>query len=61
MYRITLLTSLLIITSNIILFSQSEDDWFLLPDGLGFQNHLEYSFNVESKKEIFENWTNLDY
>ncbi|MCL6494831.1 MAG: DUF6029 family protein [Ignavibacterium sp.] len=61
MYRIILLSSLLIITSNIILFSQSEDDWFILPDGLGFQNHLEYSFNVESKKEIFENWTNLDY
>ncbi len=50
---------LLFLTS--ISFAQSEDSWFLLPDGLGFQNHLEYSFNVDTKREIFENWTNVDY
>lgn len=44
-----------------ISFGQSEESWFLLPDGLGIQNHLEYSFNLDTKREIFENWTNVDY
>ncbi|MEJ5262583.1 MAG: DUF6029 family protein [Ignavibacterium sp.] len=61
MSRTLFLALILFIASTIILHSQSDDDWFLLPDGLGIQNHLEYSFNVESKKEILENWTNVDY
>lgn len=43
------------------IFSQSDNDWFLLPDGLGLSNQLEYSYNIENKTEILENWFNLDY
>ncbi len=32
-----------------------------MPDGLGLSNQLEYSYNVENKIEIFENWFTLDY
>jgi hypothetical protein len=57
-YRFTLLFILFLSTR---IFSQSSNDWFLLPDGLGFSNQLEYSFNIENKIEILENWLNLDY
>ena len=57
-YRLTLIFILFISTKH---FSQSSNDWFLLPDGLGFSNQLEYSFNIENKIEILENWLNLDY
>ncbi|MCK5573654.1 MAG: hypothetical protein KAJ12_12875 [Bacteroidetes bacterium] len=33
----------------------------LLPEGLGFSNHLEYAYDWEKKIEILENWLNLDY
>ncbi|HSL89827.1 MAG TPA: hypothetical protein VK870_11025, partial [Ignavibacteriaceae bacterium] len=42
-------------------FSQSKDDFFLMPDGLGFSNQLEYSYDIKDKKPTFENWFNLDY
>ena len=42
-------------------FSQSDKSWFLLPDGLGLSNQLEYSYNIDNKIEIFENWLTLDY
>jgi hypothetical protein len=57
-YRLTLIFILFISTR---IFSQSSNDWFLLPDGLGFSNQLEYSFNIENKIEILENWLTLDY
>ena len=57
-YRL-ILTFILFVPAGI--FSQSSNDWFLLPDGLGLQNQLEYSYNVENKIEILENWLNLDY
>jgi hypothetical protein len=57
-YRLTLIFILFISTRN---FCQSSNDWFLLPDGLGFSNQLEYSFNIENKIEILENWLNVDY
>lgn len=38
-----------------ILFAQE------LPNGWGLSNQLEYSFDVESEREILENWFNLDY
>ncbi len=41
--------------------AQSESDWLTWPSGLGFSNHLEYSYNVDTKQEILENWLNLDY
>ncbi|WP_337864783.1 DUF6029 family protein [Ignavibacterium sp.] len=61
MIRTILFTCLLINFFTFTLYSQTDDDWFLLPEELGIQNHLEYSFDVENKKEILENWTNLDY
>lgn len=33
----------------------------IIPDGLGFSNHLEYSYNSDLETEILENWLNLDY
>lgn len=49
----------LVIFSSTI-YSQS-DSWFLMPDGLGISNQLEYSYNIDNKIEIFENWLTLDY
>jgi hypothetical protein len=42
-------------------FAQSGSSWLVWPDGLGFSNQLEYSYNTESEQEILENWLNLDY
>lgn len=41
--------------------SQTESSGLTWPQGLGFANRLEYSYNVESKQEILENWLNVDY
>jgi len=58
---ITRITILLIIVLSTKVFSQTDNRWFLLPDGLGFSNQLEYSYDTETNNEIFENWLNLDY
>ncbi len=40
----------------------SQDEIFpQLPDGLGLSNQLEYSYDYKLKREIFENWLNIDY
>ncbi len=54
-------TVLIILLSSIKVLSQSDSRWFLLPDGLGISNQLEYSYNIDNKIEIFENWLTLDY
>jgi hypothetical protein len=41
--------------------AQTEQGWLTWPSGLGFSNHLEYSYNVDTKREILENWLNLDF
>ena len=46
---------------NLKLFAQSESGWLTWPQGLGFANQLEYSYNTDTKQEILENWLNLDY
>jgi len=46
---------------NVKLFAQSESPWLTWPQGLGFSNQLEYSYNIDTKQEILENWLNLDY
>ena len=51
---------LIIISFNRNTFSQS-DGWLTWPEGLGFSNQLEYSYNIDTKREILENWLNLDY
>ena len=43
------------------LFAQSGERLNIIPDGLGFSNHLEYSYNSDLEREILENWLNLDY
>jgi hypothetical protein len=43
------------------LIAQTESSGLTWPQGLGFANRLEYSYNVEDEKEILENWLNLDY
>ena len=58
---ITRITILLIIVLSTKVFSQTDNRWFLLPDGLGFSNQLEYSYDTDTNNEIFENWLNLDY
>lgn len=50
---------LLLLITNTNLLAQSDSP--LLPDGLGFSNRLQYSYDTKDKKEIFENWFNLDY
>jgi hypothetical protein len=55
------ITILLIIVLSTKVFSQTDNRWFLLPDGLGFSNQLEYSYDTDTNNEIFENWLNLDY
>jgi hypothetical protein len=47
--------------STKLLSQSSEDNWYQLPEGFGFSNQMEYSFDVNKKLEIFENWTNFDY
>src|SRR5690606_12103791 len=42
------------------IYGQS-DSLFLMPDGLGISNQLEYSYNIDNQIEIFENWLTLDY
>ena len=51
---------LLFITASPVL-AQSESSGLTWPQGLGFANRLEYSYNVEDETEILENWLNLDY
>lgn len=57
-YLFVIVLLLIITTKN---YSQSSNDWFLMPDGLGMSNQLEYSYNTKDKTEIFENWLTLDY
>lgn len=58
-YTIILVLLLIILVSPIN--AQTESGWLTWPQGLGFSNQLEYSYNVETEREIFENWLNLDY
>jgi len=52
---------LFILVSCNTLFAQSGNSWFIWPEGLGLSNQLEYSYNIDNKAEILENWLNLDY
>ncbi|MGB5289335.1 MAG: DUF6029 family protein [Ignavibacteriaceae bacterium] len=59
LYTIILILFVLVLVSP--LRAQSESGGLTWPQGLGFSSQLEYSYNVETKREIFENWLNLDY
>ena len=43
------------------IYSQTESSGITWPQGLGFANQLEYSYNVDGDYDIFEDWLNLDY
>ncbi len=43
------------------IYSQTESSGITWPQGLGFANQLEYSYNVDGDYDILENWLNLDY
>lgn len=51
----------LLLTSAININSQTESSGLRWPQGLGFANQLEYSYNVDENYDILENWLNLDY
>lgn len=42
-------------------FAQEEEPAIQLPQGLGIANQLKYSTDIDTKREIFENWLNVDY
>ena len=50
-----------ILISCSTLLAQTGNSWFIWPEGLGFSNQLEYSYNIDKETEILENWLNLDY
>ena len=50
---------ILILNNN--LFAQLGEGNYLLPDGLGLSNQLEYSYDVDLERQVLENWFNLDY
>lgn len=60
-FLFAILFVILFLTINSPLIAQTESTWLTWPQGLGFSNQLEYSYNVDTKREIFENWLNLDY
>ncbi|NWF48945.1 MAG: hypothetical protein HXY49_00195 [Ignavibacteriaceae bacterium] len=41
--------------------NESSENEIVLPDGIGIANQLEYSYDIEKKLEILENWLNVDY
>ena len=54
------LITLFLINSTTI-FAQTESSGLIWPQGLGFANQFEYSYNVDKDYDILENWLNLDY
>ena len=58
-HTIALIFLILIVISP--LQAQTESGWLTWPQGLGFSNQFEYSYNVDTEQEILENWLNLDY
>lgn len=56
--NLTFIILLILISTTRI---HSQNNWLNLPDGLSLSNQLEYSYNVDDKIEIFENWLTMDY
>ena len=51
----------IVFLSVLNLHSQTESSGLTWPEGLGFANQFEYSYNVDGDFDILENWLNLDY
>jgi hypothetical protein len=60
-YATSIILILYTILASSLAFAQDGSGWFVWPEGLGFSNHLEYSYNTDTDREILENWLNLDY
>lgn len=60
-FRFSVVLILFFIIISQLITAQSESSGLTWPQGLGFANRLEYSYNVEDETEILENWLNLDY
>ncbi|MBT8380255.1 MAG: hypothetical protein KJN64_13600 [Ignavibacteria bacterium] len=58
-YAFYILCAILLLSTTSV--SQDGNSWFSWPEGLGFSNHLEYSYNTDTDRDILENWLNLDY
>ena len=58
-YTLLIIFNILLITAQSV--AQSGGRLNIMPDGLGFSNQLEYSYNSDLEAEILENWLNLDY
>lgn len=54
-------SSILLLIFSSYSIAQSETSLFIWPEGLGFFNQLEYSYNADTNQEILEDWLNLDY
>ena len=61
LYYAFFLSVLIIIVFSSSVLAQTGTRLNIMPDGLGFSNQLEYSYDVDLKREILENWLNLDY
>ena len=59
-YAFSLLILIIIVFSSSML-AQTGMRLNIMPEGLGFSNQLEYSYDIDLKREILENWLNLDY
>ena len=55
------ITIISLLLTSIKIYSQSESSGLSWPQGLGFANQLEYSYNIDGDYDILENWLNLDY
>ncbi|MBI2417391.1 MAG: hypothetical protein HYV28_05705 [Ignavibacteriales bacterium] len=51
----------LLFLSTTLILAQDEMPKANLPEGLGISNQLKYSNDINTDREIFENWLNLDY
>jgi hypothetical protein len=40
---------------------QEDESVSMLPEGLSLSNQIKYSYDIQKKLEIFEDWFNLDY
>lgn len=60
-YAYTLVLIVLSLIPISPIYSQTESSGITWPEGLGFANQLEYSYNVDGDYDILENWLNLDY
>lgn len=60
-YNFSIVIIFLTLSNCISIYSQGQSSSIKWPEGLGFANQLEYSYNVDGDFDVLENWMNLDY